>query len=203
LGTEYNHLVAPGTKAVTPPSVLGCALSHYLVVKEFLEGTADTCLILEDDARLAPKCVDNLTRILDAAPPGWDMIKLASFPEYTGPDILVRRTVSLNYVARVVSRAGAAKLVAKRIAWPSHADVTNWFVPNMRIYVASNRFPTFHQNCKTCKTSGNSGNRYPRYDMNLKIVRVGSWEVLTGDVLVALVVLVGWTVFCRKRKSRK
>ena len=200
VGSKYDHLMTPGTNAFTPRGALGCALSHYLVLKAFLEGSADTCLILEDDARLAPNCVENLTRIMAAVPSGWDMIKLASFPRYTGPQMLVRRTTTLNTVALVASRAGAAKFLQRRIAWPTHADVALWFIPDFRMYVASTRWTTFYQ---TWNTSSIAGKRYPRYDLNLKVVRLGPWEVMTGDLLVLLVAVVGWHVLRRKRRPGK
>jgi len=203
VGAKYNHLMAPGTNFFTPRGVLGCALSHYLVLQEFIAGEFETCLILEDDARLVPNCTDNLARIMKAAPKDWDMIKLASYPNYEGPDLLVRRTISLNTVALLITRPGAEKILQKRIAWPSHADVALWFIPKLNTYVANKRLcPTFYQ---TWNTSSIAGQRYPRYDMNLKVVRLGPWEVVVGDVLVILVAVVAWNLFkpAPKKKSKR
>jgi len=108
----------------------------------------------------------------------------------------MRCRFTLNYVARIVSRAGAEKLLQHRIQWPSHADVTPWFIPDLRTYVASSDCPTFYQ---TWTTSANTGHRYPRYDLNIKLLRVGPLELMVGDFAVLLVVAAVSKLLLRKR----
>jgi GR25 family glycosyltransferase involved in LPS biosynthesis len=196
VGAEYDHLLAPGTRTLTPRGVLGSALSHYLVLEAFLETSYETCLVLEDDALLDDACMEHLAKIRAAAPPGWDMIKLASFLHtYTGPKVLKPFTTTIDFVARLVSRAGAQKLLAQRIAYPGYADITSWFVPHFNTYIVNSRYRTFYQ---TWSASNNAGKRYPAYELNLPVVRLGPGEVLTGDVIAALVLLVGVTVALRR-----
>jgi hypothetical protein len=201
LQSEYDHLLVPGTRTFTPRGVMGCALSHYLVVQEFSQSAHDMCLILEDDALVAEGCKRHLERILAAAPPEWDMIKLASGPyRYDGPNVLTRYTCTTNFVARLVSRAGAKKLLAQRIAWPTMADVTPWFIPDFHTYVVNHRLATFSQ---TWKTTSISAQRYPVYQLNIRFVRFGDVEVSLGDFLVVvLAVLLTKVVVDFKKKPR-
>jgi len=201
IGATYDHLLWPGTRAITPYSVLGCALSHYLVVQEFVEGSNDICLVLEDDAIVAEGCKTNLKRILAEAPPGWDMIKLASSCPYDGPNVLKKQTIAVDLVALLISRAGAGKILQQRIAWPSFADVTPWFIPNFNTYVVTKNLATFYQ---TFTDSSINGTRYPGRRLNTKVIRFGAVEILLGDVLALLVVALALVVrYAWKKVKRK
>lgn len=199
LGSEHDHLMLPGTRMFTPKGLVGSALSHYLVLTEFLKGSHEACLVLEDDAVLDDKVVENLSLVMSNAPKGWDMIKLVSWPyKYEGPNVLQKWTVSVDYVARLVSREGARKLVAQKIAWPCYADGTFWFIPNFNVYIVNEKYRTFYQ---TWETSSIAGSRYHCYELNLKVLRTGPYEWAVGDVLLLLgVVAVG--VVLRQIKSK-
>ena len=188
MGAEYDHLMVPGTRRFAPSGAVGNALSHYLVLEEFLQSKNEVCLVLEDDALMAEGAVDHLKLILAVAPEGWDMIKLSSQPfNYEGPTILFKFTYTYDYVARLVSREGARKLVAQKIAWPCHADTTFWLIPNLNVYVVNKKYPTFYQ---TWETTSLSGARYPSWYMNLKVVKTEEVDWMVGDLMVGLVLVV-------------
>jgi GR25 family glycosyltransferase involved in LPS biosynthesis len=199
LGSEYDHLMKMGTRAFTPKGVLGSALSHHLVLAEFLKGELETCLVLEDDALLDDQVTEHLKLVMSSAPPGWDMIKLASSPnKYNGPNVLQKCAVSLDYVARLVSREGARKLLAERISWPGYADVTFWTVPDFNSYIVNKKYRTFYQ---TWDDSSISGTRYPNWYMNIKVVKTGPFEWVVGDLLMLLVLVAALKVL-RQTKSK-
>jgi GR25 family glycosyltransferase involved in LPS biosynthesis len=186
-----------GTRAFTPKGLVGCTVSHYLVLKEFLNGDSETCLVLEDDALLDDHVMENLSLVMSNAPKGWDMIKLASRPLYDGPTILFKFTYTYDYVARLVSREGARKQLAQRISWPGYPDITVWTVPDFNTYIVNKKYRTFYQ---TWEDSTIAGTRYPYYPLNLKLVKTGDVEWMAGDLLLMVVVVV---VLLTRQKFKK
>jgi GR25 family glycosyltransferase involved in LPS biosynthesis len=198
ISDEYDAWMTPNAKRFTPYGVLGCALSHKMALRSFLEGDAEVCLLLEDDAVATPEARENVEMLLQHAPEGWDLIKLASKPQAVGGPLFHKTNRTINACAQLFSRAGAAKVTAQRIFWPAHADVTPWFIAGLQVYTVRSDVRTFHQ---TWELSSLTSKRYPDYKLNLKFLRLGSTEVSTGDFLVAVAVLSA-AYFLRKKRTR-
>jgi GR25 family glycosyltransferase involved in LPS biosynthesis len=198
VGDQYDALMTPNAKRFTPYGVLGCALSHKMALRSFLEHDAAVCLLLEDDAVAAPEARENLDTLLQQAPEGWDVVKLASKPQAVGGPLFHKNNRTINACAQLFSRAGAAKVVAQRIFWPSHADVTPWFVTGLQVYTVRSDVRTFYQ---TWALSSLTSKRYPDYKLNLKFLRVGGTEFTSGDLLVA--VLFSAAVYFLRKKRRR
>ena len=200
VGDRYDALMTATAKTLTPYGVLGCALSHKMALRSFLKGEGDVCLLLEDDAVAAPDARENVEMLLRHAPDGWDLIKLASLPQAVGGPIFHKNNRTINACAQLFSRAGAAKVAAQRIFWPSHADVTPWFVSGLHVFTVRSDVRTFHQ---TWALSSLTSKRYPDYKLNLKFLRVGNAEFSSGDLLVAVCAAILFLVVKRKRKRTK
>lgn len=59
---------------------IGCYLSHLRVARQFLDTTADSCLVFEDDLRLRPGFAEGVVRVLGwlaARDLAWDLVHLA------------------------------------------------------------------------------------------------------------------------------
>jgi len=199
VGDRYDTLMTPNAKRFTPYGVLGCALSHKMALRSFLEHSdAAVCLLLEDDAVAAPDARETLDMLLQRTPEGWDVIKLASKPQAVGGPLFHKTNRTINACAQLFSRDGAAKVATQRIFWPSHADVTPWFVSGLQVYTVRSDVRTFHQ---TWALSSLASKRYPDYKLNLKFLRLGGMEFSSGDLLVAVLVFSG-LYFLRKKRRR-
>ena len=199
IGDRYDALMTSNAKRFTPYGVLGCALSHKMALRSFLDSEATVCLLLEDDAIAAPDARETLEMLLRQAPEGWDVVKLASKPQAVGAPLFHPNKHTINACAQLFSRAGAEKVAAQRIFWPSHADVTPWFVSGLQVYTVRSDVRTFHQ---TWNLSSLTSKRYPDYKLNLKFLRVGVTEFSTGDLLVvAVCATVYFLGFQKKEKA--
>lgn len=104
---------------ITLPEI-GCSLAHRDALAAFLGTDAASCLILEDDAAIAPNSLADLPRWLAMLPAGWGVLKLGGPSGRTrgwrmggvGRFTLVRTPLpSLNAQAYLVSRGGAELLL--------------------------------------------------------------------------------------------
>jgi len=197
VGDKYDALMTANARRFTPYGVMGCALSHKMALRSFLEGDAAVCLLLEDDVVAAPDARENVELLLRQAPNGWDLIKLASKPQAVGGPIFHKNNRTINACAQLFSRAGAAKVVAQRIFWPSHADVTPWFIAGLQVYTVRSDVRTFHQ---TWALSSLTSKRYPDYKLNLQFLRVGNAEFSSGDLLVAVAFSAAVYLYRKKRR---
>ena len=115
----------------------GCYASHLLAWQQLLASDAPALVVLEDDVRLTPQFVD-VVRAIAALDTPWDMVKLLGrdrekkrsqrtlVPGTTLVDYLRVPSMTTGYV---VSRAGAAKLLAHRQPFgrPVDVDLRFWW----------------------------------------------------------------------------
>lgn len=120
---------------------VGCSASHLVIYKRILERRLPFALVLEDDARLARKSAAAIQNAIEAAPVGWDVIRLvesSSQPFQTvaalgaGRNLVRYLRVPRSTTGLIVSASGAAKLLATRkiaepidveIRWPWQLDL--------------------------------------------------------------------------------
>jgi hypothetical protein len=185
---EYDAWIVPWVKPFIPRGVLGCALSHKIAMKQFLErNESDYMLLLEDDAVMDPNVVANFNLVINALPPQWDVVKFFGYPSHkTGP-LLQKRRVMVDCCAQLIRRSGAKKLTDQKIGYPFYSDTCQWFVPGLEMYTVRSDVKTFYQ---TFDDTSINTMRYPQRDLNLPIVRLGELELVSGDIAVAIVLVV-------------
>ena len=119
----------------------GCYASHLRCWQSLLESDAPALVVLEDDVALKPG-FGAVIEAIERLPAGWDMIKLIGrLDERKGEKLLraqalapgfqlvdYKRVPSLT-AGYVVSRSGAAKLLARRIPFgrPIDVDLRHWW----------------------------------------------------------------------------
>ncbi|WP_081624465.1 glycosyltransferase family 25 protein [Thioalkalivibrio sp. AKL7] len=100
-------------------SEIGCVLSHFQALRLFLETGEESCVILEDDAEVAPNFVEQVRR-LENGISGWDLIKLENRPatvkgpvvaRVAGMDVFVPLRSGFGATGFVYSRLGAKKVL--------------------------------------------------------------------------------------------
>lgn len=115
----------------------GCYASHLRAWQGLVDSTHPALVVLEDDVALKPGFA-RVIEAIEALPPGWEMIKLIGreheklrrrqdlTPGFELADY--KRVPSLT-AGYVVSRAGAAKLLASRIPFgrPIDVDLRHWW----------------------------------------------------------------------------
>ena len=115
----------------------GCYASHIQAWRQLLASDAPALVVLEDDVRLTPQFADVVNAIAALQEP-WDMVKLLGRDREKGRSQrpLVPGTALVDYsrvpsmtAGYVVSRAGAAKLLAHRQPFgrPIDVDLRFWW----------------------------------------------------------------------------
>jgi glycosyl transferase family 25 len=98
---------------------IACCLSHRKALQTFLDSGEQLGLILEDDAHIAPGVVARVNGLL-ANMPEFDLLKIGGWSSvagfevatHDGMKIFAANKMSVGAHAYIVSRRGAAKLVA-------------------------------------------------------------------------------------------
>lgn len=132
---KYREFIPTITRLFCPRSALGCALSHRLLCKQYLEeDPAEVCLILEDDCQPVmepPRTL--LAQVLAEAPPDWEVIKLDYWPHVAMTEYKsLKAFPSFNAGAYLLRKSGARKFMSKRIYY--HLDVEWLFRRDIKIY---------------------------------------------------------------------
>lgn len=118
----------------------GCYASHIGAWQQLLASDAPALVVLEDDVRLTPQFAEVVNAIAALQEP-WDMVKLLGrdrekvrsqrplVPELPGTALVDYARVPSMTAGYVVSRAGAAKLLAKRQPFgrPIDVDLRFWW----------------------------------------------------------------------------
>ena len=115
----------------------GCYASHIGAWKQLLASDAPALVVLEDDVRLTPQFADVVNAIAALQEP-WDMVKLlgrdrekvrSQRPLVPGTALVDYSRVPSMTAGYVVSRAGAAKLLAHRQPFgrPIDVDLRFWW----------------------------------------------------------------------------
>ncbi len=115
----------------------GCYASHIGAWQQLLASDAPALVVLEDDVRLTPQFAEVVTAIAALNEP-WDMVKLLGRDreKVRSQRLLVPGTALVDYArvpsmtaGYVVSRAGAAKLLARRQPFgrPIDVDLRFWW----------------------------------------------------------------------------
>ena len=121
----------------------GCYASHLTAWKSLLESHAPALVVLEDDVRLAPGFAEAI-RAIEALDLPWDMVKLIGRHQEkvrssrllaAGLRLVQYRRVPSTTAGYVVSRSGAAKLLASRQPFgrPVDVDLRFWWENDLRI----------------------------------------------------------------------
>ncbi|MFG6413231.1 glycosyltransferase family 25 protein [Roseateles sp. DC23W] len=122
----------------------GCYASHLRTWQWLLDSEAAALVVLEDDIALQPD-FGRVIEAIEALPPGWDMIKLIGRDKerplrrralVQGTELIDYRRVPSLTAGYVVSRSGAAKLVATRIPFgrPIDVDLRHWWENGLKIH---------------------------------------------------------------------
>ena len=115
----------------------GCYASHIQAWRQLLASDAPALVVLEDDVRLTPQFADVVNAIAALQEP-WDMVKLlgrdrekvrSQRPLVPGTALVDYSRVPSMTAGYVVSRAGAAKLLAHRQPFgrPIDVDLRFWW----------------------------------------------------------------------------
>ena len=115
----------------------GCYASHIQAWRQLLASDAPALVVLEDDVRLTPQFADVVNAIAALQEP-WDMVKLlgrdrekvrSQRPLVPGTALVEYSRVPSMTAGYVVSRAGAAKLLAHRQPFgrPIDVDLRFWW----------------------------------------------------------------------------
>ncbi|PIF28408.1 glycosyl transferase family 25 [Acidovorax sp. 56] len=115
----------------------GCYASHIGAWQQLLASDAPALVVLEDDVRLTPQFAEVVNAIA-ALPEPWDMVKLlgrdrekvrSERPLVPGTTLVDYSRVPSMTAGYVVSRAGAAKLLAHRQPFgrPIDVDLRFWW----------------------------------------------------------------------------
>lgn len=115
----------------------GCYASHIQAWRQLLASDAPALVVLEDDVRLTPQFADVVKAIAALQEP-WDMVKLlgrdrekvrSQRPLVPGTALVDYSRVPSMTAGYVVSRAGAAKLLAHRQPFgrPIDVDLRFWW----------------------------------------------------------------------------
>ena len=115
----------------------GCYASHIQAWRQLLASDAPALVVLEDDVRLTPQFADVVNAIAALQEP-WDMVKLlgrdrekvrSQRPLVPGTALVDYSRVPSMSAGYVVSRAGAAKLLAHRQPFgrPIDVDLRFWW----------------------------------------------------------------------------
>ena len=115
----------------------GCYASHIQAWRQLLASDAPALVVLEDDVRLTPQFADEVNAIAALQEP-WDMVKLlgrdrekvrSQRPLVPGTALVDYSRVPSMTAGYVVSRAGAAKLLAHRQPFgrPIDVDLRFWW----------------------------------------------------------------------------
>ena len=115
----------------------GCYASHIQAWRQLLASDAPALVVLEDDVRLRPQFADVVNAIAALQEP-WDMVKLlgrdrekvrSQRPLVPGTALVDYSRVPSMTAGYVVSRAGAAKLLAHRQPFgrPIDVDLRFWW----------------------------------------------------------------------------
>jgi GR25 family glycosyltransferase involved in LPS biosynthesis len=201
-GNEYDFsnddAVYFTCKYFCPKSVIGCALSHRLALKTFLETSEKEYLLLfEDDAEPIYKdYIKKTEESIKNAPTNWDVIKLDWGDSIFRPLNKYFEKDYLNYysaltTALVINKKGAKKILQNKIYW--HYDNDLYFY-ELKIYNSPDKI--FKQ---TWDEENNSNNRnksmYPNgtvflESLNFKVVRIGDNEFSWNDLIYFLLFLI-------------
>jgi GR25 family glycosyltransferase involved in LPS biosynthesis len=186
-----NQEVFFTSRYLAPKSALGCAMSHRLAAKTFLE-TSDKpfVLICEDDAEpLLPDYIEKIEESIKTAPADWDMIKYDYLPNYNIGEF--NKVPSLILTAYLINKKGAEKLLKHKIYY--FPDIEQLFF-GLNIY--NNPELLFTQ---IWDENNNSNNRvctkynpfcYISEPLNFKAIRLGIYEFTFADLILVLLFLV-------------
>jgi hypothetical protein len=185
-----NQEVFFTSRYFAPKSALGCAMSHRLAARTFLD-TSDKsfALICEDDAE--PRLHNYIEKIEESikhAPPDWDMIKYDYLPNYNIGKY--NKVPSLILTAYLINKKGAEKLLKHKIYY--HFDIE---LPFFGLNIYNNPELLFTQ---IWDENNNSNNRicskynpfsYIFEPLNFKAIRLGIYEFTFADLILFLLAL--------------
>ena len=201
-GNEYDFsnddAVYFTCKYFCPKSVIGCALSHRLALKTFIETSEkEYLLLLEDDAEpIEVEYIKKTEESIKNAPANWDVIKLDWGWSMWAPSTSYSEQNFYSYysalcTAIIVNKKGAKQILKNKIYW--HYDNDIYFYG---INVFNSPEKLFKQ---TWDEQNNSNNRnksmYPNGNeflesLNFKVVRIGDNEFSWNDLIYFLLFLI-------------
>jgi GR25 family glycosyltransferase involved in LPS biosynthesis len=208
-GNDYDYsnddAVYFTCKYLCPKSVIGCALSHRLALKTFLEtSNKEYLLLLEDDAE--PVDADFMKKTeacIKNAPDNWDVIKLdwgvSIWPQSNS---YVAKNYHSHYSALttglIINKKGAKQILANKIYWHYDNDL---FFYGIKVYNSPEKL--FKQTWDEENSSNNriksmypSGNEILE-SMNFKIIRLFGNELSWNDLIYSLLILLLFILFNR------
>jgi len=184
-----NQEVFFTSRYFAPKSAIGCAMSHRLAVKTFLdESDKPFVLICEDDAE--PRLTNYIEKIEESiknAPPDWDMIKYDYLPNYNIGEF--NKIPSLILTAYLINKKGAEKLLKHKIYYFPDIEL-----PFFGLNIYNNPELLFTQ---IWDENNNSNNRvctknnpfcYISEPLNFKAIRLGIYEFTFADLILFLLV---------------
>lgn len=127
------------------PNEMGCALSHYSVIKQALEEGVQKLFVFEDDVCFHKNFNERLEKYWDSLPKDWDMIMLYTFMyELFEQNVRInsrwmRASRSWSLMAYGMNRKAMQGYIKKQDEFFTISDVTSWKMQNedYNIYVAT------------------------------------------------------------------
>jgi GR25 family glycosyltransferase involved in LPS biosynthesis len=208
-GNDYDYSndvsVSYTCKHICPKSVIGCALSHRLALKTFIETSKkDYLLLLEDDAEPIHKnFIEKTEQAIHSAPANWDVIKLDwLWSIWKDTSFYSEKKFNISYsglaTALIINKKGAKQILKNKIHWHYDSDI---YFYGIKVY--NNPERVFKQ---TWNADNNSNNRlitsYPAGNdfleaLNFKIVRLFGQEFTWNDLIYFLLFVILFCVIYR------
>jgi hypothetical protein len=189
----YGKKLDPSFYPYTPRGVLGCALSHIGVAKDFLKTDYDYCLVLEDDAVPVFDNVEEIYRIVQNAPE--DMDSLLLYCMMYCFDTLVAKVMETKYYESMFPVSGAAYIMTKRAA-KIQSEMKPYFhidflrqQSDMKIYAVEPQLfysPTRSENSHTRSSTNINLLKHKTFDGGLDLNEVVKFKVLRMPFLNGL-----------------
>jgi GR25 family glycosyltransferase involved in LPS biosynthesis len=197
-GNEYDFsnddAVYFTCKYFCPKSVIGCALSHRLALKTFLETSEkEYLLLLEDDAEpMTNDYIEKTEEGIKNAPDNWDVVKLDWGKSILKPIESYFKKGFYNYynactTALIINRLGAKKILDNKIYW--HYDNDLYFY-GINIY--NNPDKLFKQSWDIENDSNNriknmfTSDNQVLESLNFKIVRIFDKEYCWNEIILLI-----------------
>jgi len=154
---------------VSQPYEMGCALSHYSVIKQALEEGVEKLFVFEDDVCFHKNFNEKFEKSYDALPKDWDMFLLYAFQHELFPENIrinsrwMRAFRSWSLMSYGMNRRIMKSYIKRQDEFFSISDMVTWRMQNEKdynIYVSIPSLvvpnPTLESNIRSVKNYQNN-----------------------------------------------
>lgn len=175
------------------PAAMAIALGHMRAWRRVADGDDEVVLVLEDDVELAPDFGARLREAVRAVPRDFHVLLLGSLwrmPAGAVNDVVEAVAAFGGTHSYVLSRAGAARLLAAHPRANFHIDIQVSSTPGLRIYATKDRATsnasTEGRDASATSTAGRTPVSIDSYFLHCELLRLGRVRVTPVHVLALL-----------------